>query len=222
MNLSEEQFDYISDYKERLIEHADVFTPPLEQFEQKDFRLRDLMLPPTLVTAAGLALVLDGCRDIDTMSGVNKIVAGRVGGDLLDGGLARLLNMTTDAGAFADTAADKLGMLAIASAAWRKEAIPKHVISTVIAKHTISVGLTAAMAIRHPDASFRPSRTGKYAMAADNVAFIGLLYGNALERELPELNLHEGARNIGRIAVSAGNALSVPTTIEYTHRALTR
>ena len=219
MDLSAEQFDYVSEYKDRVADHADIFIPQ-QQFDQKYFRAQDLLLPPTLVTAAGLALVVDGCRTIDTVNGVNKIVAGRVGGDLLDGGLARLLDMTTDEGAFADTAADKLGMLAIAGAAWHKNAIPKQVISSVIAKHTISVGLTAAMAVRHPEASFRPSRTGKYAMASDNIAFMGFLYGNALERELPELNLHQGARHIGRIAFNVANALSIPTTAEYARRAL--
>ncbi|MEO7905099.1 MAG: CDP-alcohol phosphatidyltransferase family protein [Candidatus Saccharimonadales bacterium] len=219
MKMPAQEFDTISLFCEDISQRPDIFETVQDQFAQKQFRTIDFFKPPTLVTAASLALVIDGCRSIDTVSGMNKIVIGR-SGDLLDGVLARWLNMTSDAGAFADTAADKLGMLAIATAAWRKDAIPKSVLSTVIAKQTASVALTATTTIRHPDASFRPSRTGKYAMAADNLAFLGYGYANALRNERPdETSLITGAQTLGRVAFAAGSILSVPTIGNYAQRA---
>lgn len=219
MKMPTQEFDILSQFADDIARRPDIIGAAEDQFVQKQFRTIDFFKPPTLVTAASLALVIDGCRSIETVSGMNKIVLGR-SGDLLDGVLARWLDMTSDAGAFADTAADKLGMLAIASAAWRKDAIPKSVLSTIIAKQTASVALTAATAIRHPDASFRPSQTGKYAMAADNLAFLGYGYANALRNERPdETSLITGAQTLGRVAFAAGSILSVPTIGNYAQRA---
>lgn len=101
MELSNEQQDQLFEFKEKVMNYRDLFTVS------------------TAVTASSLGLVLNGCRSIDTIAGVNQIMLGRCG-DLLDGYLARLLNQTSDMGAFADTAADKIGMAAIIAAAWHK------------------------------------------------------------------------------------------------------
>lgn len=196
-------------------EHQDQ----LSEFHEKVIDYSYLFKPPTLVTLGSLALVLNGCRTIDTVSGVNQIVAGRCG-DLLDGYLARLLNQSSDIGALVDTAADKVGMAAILGAAAYKHAIPTLPLGVIASKQLLNVGLTSLTAINHPRQGFRPNQAGKYAMAADTAACIGYLYSNALKNEYPELNLHQGAELLGRIGFAAGSALSVPATLEYAERAL--
>lgn len=194
----------------------------LSEFHEKVIDYKDLFKPPTLVTAASLALVVNGCRTIDTIQGVNQIVAGRCG-DLLDGYVARLLDQSSDLGALADTAADKLGMTAILGAAWHTNAVPKPALATIAGKQLLNVGLTSLTAYRHPGQGFRPTMTGKYAMAADTAALVGYLYNNAITRERPDLvDLHRGALLLGRIGIAAGSALSVPATLEYAERALVR
>lgn len=200
MLFTNEQFDQLSEFHEKVIDYKDLFKPP------------------TLITLGSLALVVNGCRTIETVSGVNQIVLGRCG-DLLDGYVARLLDQSSDMGALADTAADKLGMTAILGAAWHKNAVPKMPLSVIAGKQAMNVGLTALTAHNHPRQGFRPTLTGKYAMAADNAALVGYLYSNALERDHPELNLHQGALILGRVGFAAGSALSVPATLEYVERA---
>ena len=188
------------------------------KLQEKIIDYKDLLKPPTLVTTASLALVLNGCRSIDTVNGVNQIVAGRTG-DLLDGFLARLLNQSSDIGALADTAADKIGMAAIVGAAWHKNAIPRPVLATIGAKQIINPALTLAYAHRHPTTTFRPVQTGKLAMGADTLAAVGYLYGNAFEQHHPEENMHTHFRTLGSLAFKAGVSLSIPATIQYAHRA---
>lgn len=216
--LNNQQFDQLSSFSEDVRNHSELFEAP-QTFVEKDLQAKDLLKVPTLITLGSFGLVLNGCRHIETINGVNQIVVGRTG-DLLDGLVARLLDQSSDAGALADTAADKFGMLAIAAAAWRKDAIPRPVLATVIGKQGLTAGLTAITAARHPDASFRPTKTGKYAMAADNAAFIGFAYANAIKNDRPELvDLQQGAQILGRTAFALGSALSVPTTYEYARRA---
>ena len=57
-------------------------------------------------------------------------------------------------------------------------------------------------------------------MAADNVAFIGHLYANALEHEHPELNLHQGARHLGQAAFVASSAFGAAATTSYIRRVI--
>lgn len=201
MSSTNEQFDQLSEFHEKVIDYIDLFKPP------------------TLVTMGSLALVMNGCRSIDTIDGVNQIVLGRCG-DLLDGYIARLLDQSSDLGALADTAADKIGMAAILGAAWHKNAVPKAPLAVIAGKQVMNVGLTVMTARNHPHQGFRPTITGKYAMAADNAALVGYLYSNALARERPELNLHQGALLLGRAGFAAGSALSVPATLEYVERAV--
>ncbi len=190
----------------------------LSEFHEKVLDARDLFTVANAVSIGSLALVIDGSRKIDTVAGVNEIILGRTG-DLLDGYLARLLDQTSDTGALIDTAADKIGMIAIIGAAWHKNAVPHTPLSVIAGKQALNVGLTTITALRHPHEGFRPNQFGKYAMAADTMALAGYLYSNALHREYPEKNLHQGAELLGRIGFAAGSALSVPATLEYADRA---
>lgn len=191
----------------------------LHELHDKSLEYRDLLKLPTLISAASLATVMKGCAEIDTIHGVNMVVLGR-GGDLVDGFVARLLHQETDMGALVDTAFDKLGMTAIIGAAWHKNAVPKPVLATIGGKQALNASLTAIHAHRHPTANFRPTKAGKQAMFADNVALISYLYANAFELERPDLEKHEHFRTLGNAAFAAGIALSVPATATYVQRAV--
>lgn len=217
--FTKRQVERLEEFSEQIQDNSDLFKLPDSTFGERDLHARDLAKLPTLITAGSLALVLNGCRSIDTVKGVNQIVAGRTG-DLLDGLVARVLDQSSDAGAIADTVADKAGMLAIAESAWRNEAIPKPILATIMGRQGLNAALTVAAGYRYPKSSFRPTKSGKIGMAADNVAFIGYLYANALEREHPELNLHQGARHLGQAAFAASSAFGTAATGSYIRRVL--
>lgn len=189
----------------------------LRQTHERNFAYRDLFQVPTAISASGLALVARGCRQINTVNGVNMIAAGR-GLDLIDGITARALEQESDAGALADATCDKLGMALIAANALRHDAVPKYALGSMFASNLTSAGLTLAASLRHPHDSYRPTKTGKHGMAAFNVGIISFLYANALEQERPELELHPHFKKLGHVATSTGLALAVPTNAEYASR----
>lgn len=191
----------------------------LQELREKSLDHRDLFKLPTLISAASLATVIKGCAEIDTIRGVNMVVAGR-GGDLVDGFVARLLHQESDMGALVDTGFDKLGMTAIIGAAWHKDAVPKPILATIGGKQVLNASLTAIHAHRHPTANFRPTKAGKQAMFADNIALASYLYANAFEHERPDLEMHDQFRTLGNTALAAGVALSIPATTTYIQRAV--
>lgn len=136
----------------------------VRQTHERTLDYRDLFQLPTGVSLSGLALVNYGCKNIDTIKGVNCVAVGR-GFDLLDGTLARTLEQESDAGALVDATCDKLGMALIAYTALKHKAIPKSAVAAMLAGNLTSAGLTAVAAYRHPQDSYRPTRTGKYGMA---------------------------------------------------------
>ena len=196
---------------------TDGHSAEFNELAERALHLQDLLTIPTVVTIGGLALVLDGCREIDTIGGVTKVAIGR-GADLVDGFLARRLNQTSDAGALADVFADKVGMSAILAAAWHKDAVPKPVLATIAAKHATNATLTTLAGIRHPHASYRPTKTGKLGMFADNAALFGYLYGHAYENERPDLGIHPYCYELGRAGFAAGVSMGIVTAAEYFER----
>ena len=191
----------------------------VRETHERTLDYRDLFQLPTGISLSGLALVNHGCKNINTIAGVNCIAVGR-GFDLLDGTVARALEQESDVGALVDATCDKLGMALISYAALKQKAIPKSAIAAMVAGNVTSAGLTAAAAYRHPHDSYRPTRTGKYGMALYNLGFISYLYSHAFEQERPELELHEGFHTLGTVATGAGVALSFPTNAEYAKRVL--
>lgn len=189
----------------------------LRETHERSLEYQDLFQLPTAVSTSGLALVVQGCRNITTVSGVNKIASGR-GLDLVDGAIARAFEQESDAGALADATCDKLGMAMIAASAIRTNAVPGYVLGSMFASNLTSTGLSTVAALRHPKESYRPTKAGKHCMAAFNVGIISHLYANALEHEHPELGLHQHFSNLGTVASATGIALTVPTNIEYASR----
>lgn len=180
-----------------------------QEFARRDINLGDLPTAANAISVAGLALVVDGCKNLGKVSSINKIAVGR-GLDLFDGSVARFMDQTSDMGAMVDVTCDKLGMAAIAKAAWQQDALPKWFISYIYAKNLTHAGLTLAAGFKHPDSSFRPPAAGKHAMMADNLAGGALLYAHAYATEFPESGHHDNLRRAGLIV--AGASL-IPETI---------
>ena len=113
----------------------------------RNLRAKDLLKPPTAITAASFAMVLHGSQHLDTKTGKAEVIIGRIG-DVVDGMVARKFEMSTDAGALADVTADKLGMLAIALGTAKHDIVPKPILTAMAIKHitnataTIYNGLT--------------------------------------------------------------------------------
>jgi phosphatidylglycerophosphate synthase len=192
-------------FVERTHEKYDLDLDPrhYETFAERDLHMRDLVSVPNAISLAGYAMVLDGARDLSKVNNIHKIGLGR-GLDLVDGLAARVLDQGSDMGAVVDVTLDKLGVLAIARAAWKQEALPKSFISYVLAKNTAHAALTVAAGIKHPHDSFRPPKSGKHAMFGDNLGGGLLLYAHAYEQESPELAKHKTLRRLGYATIAAG------------------
>ena len=167
-----------------------------------DFRATDLLLPPSLLTGSGLIFAYKGAQEITTVKGVREIATSR-GIDVLDGKMARLLNMESDAGALWDVIVDKLEQLIIAIEAWKQNALPKSVISYLFLKNVAHTALTIAASLNHPGESFRTPMANKYAMLLENVGAGLLLNANALEIERPEEGKHSTRKKVGVAVLGA-------------------
>ena len=173
---------------------------------------RDLLQPPTAITAASFALVLDGSTKLDTPTGKAEVIAGRLG-DIADGYVARRYNMTSDAGAIADVTCDKLGVLAIGIGMWRHDIAPKPLLAAMVAKHTLNAAATLYNGINDPERrAIRPPRSGKYSMAADNLSLGAFLIADELDTDSTAYNV---ARGIGYAAAAAGLAFGLVSTRHY-------
>lgn len=215
-NIDTEQYwQFLRDQQDKY--DLDLNPRHYETFAERDFNFRDLATPATAVSLAGLALVLDGCRDLSKIENVTKIGIGR-GFDLVDGAVARAMNQSSDAGALVDAGVDKLGMFWIGRAAWKQRAMPRWFITSDAAIEVSHFGLTAAAAYRHPSESFRPPQAAKHAMLYRNLAGGAYLYANAYEHERPELAYHTNLRRAGRAAAAISLGYETPALREYANR----
>ena len=178
----------------------------------RNLRAKDLLKPPTAITAASFAMVLHGSQHLDTKTGKAEVVIGRIG-DVVDGMVARKFEMSTDAGALADVTADKLGMLAIALSTAKHDIVPKPILTAMAIKHitnataTIYNGLTDKK-----QRSIRPPKSGKYGMAADTISLGAFMLADELEPGSPKYRL---ARGLGYAAFAAGMVFGAISTRRY-------
>lgn len=179
---------------------------------QRSVHVRDLAKAPTAITAASFASVIYGARHIETTKGKLAVGIGRFG-DLVDGFVARRFDQSTDAGAIADVTSDKLGMAAICAALWHKDVAPKPVILNIVARNIINSCATVHHGVTDTEhESIRPPKSGKYAMAADNLAIASYLTADAL-RKNPKTE--RAFRLIGHTAAAAGFIIGTHATTRY-------
>ncbi|NTW62148.1 hypothetical protein HGB25_01915 [Candidatus Saccharibacteria bacterium] len=190
-----------------------------EAVTQQTDNIHDLITLPTVISLAGLAIVISGSRKIDTLEGVNQVAFGR-GFDLLDGFCARALDQETSTGAFVDAACDKVGMGFMVANAWKKDVVPKIALSAIIASNATNASLSTVAKFRHPEIHYRTPIAGKHAMSLYNAGLIGYAYASAFENEHPEYEIHEPIRILSAGAIITGSALAIPAASEYLSRAL--
>ncbi len=173
---------------------------------------KDLLNIPTVVTVSSFGLVLKSAQKIDTTEGKIGVVIGRLG-DVVDGYLARKLDMTSDAGAIADATADKLGLVAIGKSLWDKEIVPKPILATLAVKHSINALATIYNGLNDEDKrSIRPPKSGKISMALDNLSLFSFMLADEFE-DCPKT--HKIASNLGYIAFSASIVFGIDATSRY-------
>lgn len=173
---------------------------------------RDLLQLPTAITAASFALVVDGSTRLDTRRGKAEVFAGRAG-DVLDGIVARKLDMSSDAGAIADAACDKLGMLAIGISAWQRDIVPKPILAAMAAKHAVNSAATLYNGLRDEQRrSIRPPKSGKLGMVADNISIGAFIIAGELEQGSRGKRI---ALALGYTAAAAGLAFGAVAAHHY-------
>jgi phosphatidylglycerophosphate synthase len=158
-------------------------------------------LIPSAISLAGGALAIDGARRIDTPFGIAEVAVGR-SLDLVDGPVARSLDQTSELGAAIDATTDKLAGLAILVNEWRKDVAPRSALLAIAAQNLLSGAATVAAQHRYPDQELRPSRDGKRAMFAQNVALGAYAISHVVAERRPRAA--QVLRGLGHVATVVG------------------
>lgn len=111
--------------------------------------------------------------------------------------------------------ADKLGMLATTYGAWQHDIVPKPILGVMVAKHLTNSAATLYNGIHDEQKrSIRPPKSGKYSMAADNIAIGAFLIADELERGT---DAYKAMRAVGYVATAVGLAFGIDATTRYVH-----
>ena len=207
-----------------------AFARVLDFLREDDRQVIDQLLTiPNAVSIASYKAVRYGTRHMGTPKRLQAIIYGRLG-DLADGGLARLLDQSTQAGAMIDATLDKVAIAHIMGKAWTCRAAPRDQIATIAATHGINFIATTLAAYRQPHATWRPERAGKYGMALDNLCLLLHIAGYTAEQMLergdmrqftPKQLAHasDALHSLGTFAFHAGRPFSVVGSSSYIERA---
>ena len=177
---------------------------------------QDVLSVPNLISAAGFGLVLAGLRrGIDEPAGLLSVAVGRVL-DLADGQVARRTGQSSEFGAAVDATLDKAGVALIMTEECRKGLVPRPVAAGIILQNGLNAFATLKAEASDTDIELGPTRDGKLAMAAQNMA----LGAYALAANLENPRAAKGLRLIGHISAVAGLLYFGPkATREYLSRA---
>ncbi len=180
--------------------------------KRRNIRAKDLLQLPSAITAGSFALVVDGSRKLDTPEGKAEVIVGRLG-DVVDGAVARKLDMSSDAGAMLDVLCDKLGMAAIGVGAWRHDIVPKPILLAMAARHGISAAATLYAGLHdEKKRAIRPPLSGKLGMAADTAALSAFMLASELA---PDSRRRRIATGVGHVAAAAGLIFGTVATVHY-------
>ena len=194
---------------------------------------RTLLTWPNAVSIVGFTLVLAGTLHLDTWAGFGLVVAGRLA-DMADGRLARSTHHTSRFGALLDATLDKLAVLAMIIAMWAHAMAPAWILLVIVLQNVINTLATAVAEQSHPGRNLKPSRSGKYAMAVQNLALASFVISYLISPpfdlaagELPDqnkmtpemLNLSDGFYWLGLLATIVGvGVLGLMATAYYIRR----
>lgn len=170
---------------------------------------RDILSPANAISAVGLGLTFLGAANVDSLSGVVMIGAGRTL-DLLDGYVARRTH-ASGLGALVDATFDKVGMAAILIQSYRHEAAPEAVLAVVAAYNVVNA--IANVYSDRKGGEAKTSKSGKYGMFGQNVAIGSFALANALGG-------HTGLEVAGSAAFIGSLPSATKASYGYTKQAL--
>lgn len=177
----------------------------------------DIVSAPNAISLAGFALAVHGARRLDTSFGLTEVVLGR-SLDLVDGHVARMTGQTSELGAATDATLDKFAGLAIIASEWQKDIAPKPVLTAMLTQNVLNSAATAVAAKKHPESSLAPSKNGKYAMAAQNLALASYAQAEIIKGSHPTTSTV--LRYVGHTAALVGvGYFGSKATAEYLKRA---
>ena len=183
---------------------------------------------PNVVSAMSGLTTWRGAEQIGTLKGLLMIVAGRTG-DVVDGKLARWLEQSSQFGAAFDATIDKTVVSKLIYEAWQKEAAPRKQLALIIGSQALNAALTGVVFLRNPHRRWRPSKTGKYTMAVQNLCLFSHIAGHTFETmsqsdeyteqatEMFDL-LGQACHKIGDATALASIPMTAATAIEYAQR----
>ena len=187
---------------------------------KREYHMRDIPTVPNAISATGLGLVACGAKKFDTATrendktgqviGALMILGGRIC-DLADGLAARRLRQESDFGAGFDAFCDKFGMAVIGIIAGKLYVVPKLVLATIATKNAVNAGATVYHGLTN-DEAFRTPKSGKFSMAADNIA-IAAYFLKSLAPEGSKLERYAGVAALGSFAV--GTVLGIAAAKDY-------
>lgn len=187
---------------------------------KREYHMRDIPTVPNAISATGLGLVAAGAQKFDTATkendkagqiiGALMILGGRIC-DLTDGPTARLLGQESDVGAGADAGCDKAAMAIIIALLVKHNIMPKPVLATIATKNAVNAGATVYHGLTN-DEAFRTPKSGKFSMAADNIA-IAAYFLKSLAPEGSKLERCAGVAALGSVAV--GTVLGIAAAKDY-------
>ncbi len=179
---------------------------------ERSVKPRDLLQAPTGITLGSFALVCHGAKNITSRTGKIEIAAGRMG-DVVDGYVARRFNMSSDAGAIADVTCDKVGMAIIGASLLKNDIAPKPVLAAIAARNIVNAGATLYHGFADDDhRAIRPPKSGKYAMAAENMSLGAFMLADELKEGSCSKKI---VRGIGYAAATAGIIFGIHATKGY-------
>ncbi|MDO4781424.1 MAG: CDP-alcohol phosphatidyltransferase family protein [Candidatus Saccharibacteria bacterium] len=183
---------------------------------------------PNIVSAVSGIATWKGAEKLGTLEGLLMIVAGRTG-DVIDGKLARWLNQSSQFGAAFDASIDKIVVGKLLYEAWRAEAVPRKQLALILGTQALNTTLTTIAFFRDPHQRLRPTKTGKYTMAAQNLCLFSHIAGHTFATmgesgeyaeqtsEMLDL-LGRACHKLGDATAVASMPLAATTAIEYAQR----
>lgn len=175
---------------------------------------------PNAMTVLGGFLTWQGANNINHPSGVAQIIIGRTI-DTLDGVVARSTGQESELGALLDAGMDKLVTSKIMYELLQHRAAPKCVLGTIATFNTINAGATALTEYQQPDTNLRPVKTGKFAMAAENIALFAYTASHVAEKSGHDV-ASKRLRILGHVAAATALPLAIHSSASYVKRAIKR
>lgn len=195
--------------------------------DNKDI-VKQIASVPNIVSAMGGITTWKGAEKIGTLEGLLMIVAGRTS-DVIDGKLARWLDQSSQFGAAFDASIDKIVVGKLLYEAWQTEAVPRKQLAFILGAQALNAVLTTAAFLRNPCRRWRPSKTGKYTMAAQNICLFSHITGHTFttmsksgeysEQTTEMLDLlGRACHKFGDVMAAGSVPLATATAIEYARR----